>query len=128
MEVFINDISCFLPNQAVGNEEMERILGKINDLPSRAKRIVLRNNKIKKRYYAINPKTGKLTHTNAELVAQAVLKLLPYKNFTLNDIECLCSGTSSPDLLLPGHALMVLGELGIPALKQSLPQEYVFLA
>ena len=29
-------------------------------------------------------------------------------------IECLCCGTTSPDLLFPGHALMVEGELGLP--------------
>ena len=107
-------MSCFLPNKPVENEDIEKVLGKINNYSSRAKSIVLRNNKIKKRYYAINPLTMELTHTNVELVAQAILKLAPYGNFNLNDIECLCCGTSSPDLLLPGHALMVQGELGIP--------------
>ena len=114
MEVYINDLSYFLPNEPISNDEIEHVLGKIMNLPSRVKRVVLRNNKIKTRYYAIDPKTGKLTHTNAELVAEAVRKLNPTNNFDVNLIECLCSGTSSPDILLPGHALMVLGELGIP--------------
>ena len=113
MEVYINDMSCFLPNEPVENEDIEKVLGKINNLPSRVKNVVLRNNKIKKRYYAINPKTGGLTHSNAELAARAVKNLSPHGKFDLNDIECLCCGTSSPDLLLPGHSLMVQGELGI---------------
>ena len=90
MEVYINDLSYFLPNEPVSNDDIEHVLGKIMNLPSRIKRIVLRNNKIKTRYYAIDSKSGKLTHTNAELVAEAVRKLNPTNNFDLNSIECLC--------------------------------------
>jgi len=90
------------------------VLGRINDIPSRTKRIMLRNNKIETRHYAIDRKTGKLTHTNAQLAAEAVRKLNPYENFSLDDIECLSCGTTTPDLLFPGHALMVLGELRLP--------------
>ncbi len=114
MDVYINDLAVFLPNDAVGNDEIEEVLGKVNDIPSRVKRIVLRNNKIRSRHYAIDPGTGRLTHTNAELAAQAVRRLAPHEGFQLNEIECLACGTTCGDLLFPGHALMVLGELGIP--------------
>lgn len=114
MSVYINDMSIFLPNQPVGNEDIEDVLGKINGFPSRAKRIVLKNNGIKKRYYAISRETGELTHTNAQLCAEAVKRLKPYDTFQPEHIECLCCGTTSPDLLFPGHALMVQGELGLP--------------
>lgn len=114
MDVYINDLAFFLPNSPVDNEEIENVLGKINNIPSRVKRIVLRNNKIKSRYYAIDPETGRLTHSNAQLTAEAVKRLKPYENFSLNEIECLCCGTTCGDLLFPGHSLMVLGELCIP--------------
>ena len=114
MNVYINDITAFMPNEPVNNEEIEDVLGKINDIHSRTKKIMLRNNKIETRYYAIDRSTGKLTHTNAQLAAEAVRKLKPYDNFILEDIECMCCGTTTPDLLFPGHALMVLGELGLP--------------
>jgi 3-oxoacyl-[acyl-carrier-protein] synthase-3 len=114
MNVYINDITAFLPHDPVNNDQIEDVLGRINDIPSRTKRIMLRNNKIETRHYAIDRKTGKLTHTNAQLAAEAVRKLNPYENFSLNDIECLSCGTTTPDLLFPGHALMVLGELGLP--------------
>ncbi|MDP2644727.1 MAG: beta-ketoacyl-ACP synthase III [Desulfobacterales bacterium] len=113
MDVFINDIAAFLPNEPVTNEQIEDVLGKINDIPSRTKKIMLRNNKIETRYYAIDRASGRLTHTNAQLTAEAVRRLKPYENFSLADIECMSCGTTSPDLLLPGHALMVLGELGL---------------
>jgi len=111
MDVYINDLAFFLPNSPVDNEEIENVLGKINNIPSRVKRVVLRNNKIKSRYYAIDPETGRLTHSNARLTAEAVKRLKPYENFSLKDIECLCCGTTCGDLLFPGHTLMVLGEL-----------------
>jgi 3-oxoacyl-[acyl-carrier-protein] synthase III len=113
MSVYINDISMFLPNTPVNNDDIETVLGKIDGFPSRAKRIVLKNNGIKERYYAICRETGELTHTNAQLAAEAVRRLKPYEGFLPDHIECLCCGTTSPDLLFPGHALMVQGELGL---------------
>ena len=95
------------------NEEIEDVLGRINNISSKAKRIVLKNNKIKTRYYAIDQSTQRLTHSNAQLTAEAVRGLRPYGDFKPDDIECMICGTSTPDLLLPGHSLMVLGELGI---------------
>ena len=112
MSVYINDLAAFLPNQPISNDQMEEVLGMVNQLPSRTRRIILRNNKIKNRYYAIDPKTGEPTHTNAQLSAAAVRKLHPYDNFLVDDIECLCCGSSSPDQIVPGHASMVHGELG----------------
>ena len=112
MSVYINDLAVCLPNQPVGNNQMEDILGMVNQVPSRTRRIILRNNKIESRYYAIDPKTGESTHTNAQISAEAVRGLKPYSDFTINDIECLSCGTSTPDQILPGHGPMVHGELG----------------
>ena len=112
MAVYITDIAAFLPNAPVGNAQMEEILGMVNRLPSRTRRIILRNNRIESRHYAIDPVTGAPTHTNAELTAEAVRRLKPYADFSPEQIECLCCGTSSPDQLMPGHAPMVHGELG----------------
>jgi len=113
MDVFINDLAAFMPNEPVTNDEIEDVLGKINDIPSRTRKIMLRNNKIETRYYAVDRATGRMTHTNAQLTAEAVRRLKPYENFRLADIECMSCGTTTPDLLFPGHALMVLGELGV---------------
>ncbi|PLY06956.1 MAG: hypothetical protein C0624_03985 [Desulfuromonas sp.] len=111
MDVFINDVAAFLPNEPVGNDEMEQLLGMVNMLPSRSRRIILRNNRIASRYYAIDPKTGEFTHNNAQLAAEAVRGLKPYASFTPADIEFLGCGTSQADQLMPGHALMVQAEL-----------------
>lgn len=112
MSVYITALASFLPNPPVGNAAMEALLGKVHNLPSRTRRIILRNNRIKTRYYAIDPVTGAQTHTNAQLTAAAVRALGANFDFTPESIECLCCGTSTPDQILPGHAPMVHGELG----------------
>lgn len=111
MNAYITDIAAFLPNAPVDNRSMEDVLGMIGGSPSRTRSIILRKNRIRQRYYAIDPATGRVTHTNAQLTAEAVRRLAPYAGFTPADIECLACGTSSPDQLLPGHGLMVHGEL-----------------
>lgn len=109
-EVYITKISKFLPNKAISNDEMEDYLGKINGISSKARRIVLRSNKIKTRYYAID-KNGKATHTNSQLVAESIKELLK-ENFSteISKVEMLTAGTSSPDQFMPSHAIMVHGE------------------
>jgi 3-oxoacyl-[acyl-carrier-protein] synthase III len=109
-EVYITRLAKFMPNQPVTNDAMEKYLGQVNGRPSKAKAIVLRNNKIKTRYYALD-ESGRLTHTNAQMTAGAVRGLLDDR-FTVDDIELLSCGTSSQDQLMPSHASMVHGELG----------------
>ncbi|CAM3931358.1 MULTISPECIES: beta-ketoacyl-ACP synthase III [Flavobacterium] len=108
-EVYITKTGKYLPNEAVSNEEMEGFLGFINDTASKARRIILRNNKIISRYYAID-KEGNSTHNNAELTRNAVASLFD-EDFTSKDMELLSCGTSTPDVFLPSHAAMVHGLL-----------------
>ncbi len=115
-EVYINKISSFLPNNAVDNENIEKVLGQVGNRPSRAKRVILRSNKITSRYYAIDPKTRKATHTNTELTAQAIKKL-QQDGLDLDSVDTLVCGTTMPDQLMPNHAIMVHGELGCEPLE-----------
>ncbi|WP_439133131.1 beta-ketoacyl-ACP synthase III [Pseudomaricurvus sp.] len=108
--VYINDIAVLLPNQPVDNDNMERILGQVGSRPSRARRLILRSNGIRSRYYAIDPETGAATHNNAQLTAAAI-KNLENEAFTLEQMDCLVCGTSMPDQVMPNHAVMVHGEL-----------------
>ncbi len=111
--VYVTRTSGALPNAPVGNDAVEAVLGQVGERPSRARRVVQRNNGILTRYYAIDPASGRPTHTNASLTAQAIRGLLG-EGFALEDIACLACGTSNPDQLLPNHAVMVHGELGAP--------------
>src|SRR5690606_16235429 len=100
----------YFPNQPVGNEEMEDYLGYINGKPSKSRRIVLRNNGITNRYYALE-KGGKVTHTNAQLTAEAIKELFKDDPEGFKSVDVLACGTSSPDQIMPSHAVMVHGWL-----------------
>jgi 3-oxoacyl-[acyl-carrier-protein] synthase-3 len=109
-KVFITKLAKFLPNNPVNNDEMEQKLGLIGNRSSRVKSIILRQNRIKTRYYAVN-EAGDATHTNAQLTALAIAGLFEGTDESLDDIRLLCCGTSSPDQMMPSHASMVHGEL-----------------
>ena len=108
--VYITRIEKFLPNDPVPNDEMEGRLGLVNGNKSKSRALILRNNGIKTRYYALD-RNGNITHNNAELAAVAVNRLFD-DSLKISDIELLTAGTSSPDTIQPAHALMVHGELG----------------
>jgi len=110
---YITRTSACLPNAPVENDAMEAVLGQVGGRPSRARRVVLRNNGIQRRYYVIDPATGEPSYSNASLTAAAIRQLAG-DGFALDDIACLACGTSIPDQLMPNHAVMVHGELGTP--------------
>lgn len=111
--VFINRISAFLPHDPVSNEQMEARLGLVGGKPSRARKLVLKRNGIQQRHYVIDPQTGEPSMNNAQVSAAAVRGLLG-PGFELASLDCLVAGTASPDQLMPGHGVMVQGELGNP--------------
>ena len=112
--VYINKIAKFLPNEPIPNDDMELVLGQIGGKASRARRIILRSNGIKQRYYAID-KEQNINYNNAQLTANAIRNL----EIDLDSIETLSCGTTLPDQIMPNHAVMVHGEL------QSKPCEVV---
>jgi len=111
-EVFLTRTGAFLPFAPVGNEEIEDVLGRVGGKPSRARRLVLRSNGIQSRHYAIDRATGEPAMSNAQLTAEAIRAM-----GDIGHVDCLVTGTSLPDQLMPNHAVMVHGELGWPRLE-----------
>lgn len=107
-EAYITRISKFLPHDPISNEELESVLGYVNDQPSKSRAIVLRNNGIKTRYYAIDNDRN-FTHNNVQLTCEAINKLVDENE--MQDVDLLACGTSSPDQMMPSHGLMVHGDL-----------------
>jgi 3-oxoacyl-[acyl-carrier-protein] synthase III len=103
-----------LPNDPVDNAHIEEVLGQLKSQSSAVKRRVLMNNGITTRYYAIDPSSGGVTHTNAEMAAEAIRNLCRNSGFSTADIQCLACGSSSADQIIPGHASMVHAEIGCP--------------
>jgi 3-oxoacyl-[acyl-carrier-protein] synthase-3 len=111
-DVFITRTAAFLPHDPVGNDEIENVLGLVAGKPSKARRLILRSNGITSRHYALDRTTGKATMTNAQMTASAIRAL-----GDVGQVDCLATGTSMPDQLMPNHASMVHGELGWPRLE-----------
>ena len=111
-EVFLTRTASFLPLEPVDNDGMEAVLGMVGGRPSKARRIVLRNNGIRFRHYALDPNSGKPVMSNAQMAARAVEGL-----GEVGRVDSLAAATSRPDQLMPGHGVMVHGELGWPRLE-----------
>lgn len=107
--VFITRSASYLPNGPVSNDRIEDFLGLVGGVKSRAKNIVLRQNGIKTRYYALNTKQ-QMTHTNAEMGKESITGLFD-DDFRLDNVEVLSCATSTPDQLLPSQASMIHGLL-----------------
>ncbi len=110
--VYITNTGAYLPHAPVSNDDIESVLGMIGGKPSRARRIILRNNGIQSRHYAIDRATGNPSMTNAQLTAKAITAL-----GITDKVDLLATGTSTPDQLLPNHGVMVHGELGWDTLE-----------
>lgn len=103
-QVYITATASNLPGHPFDNNEIQKVIKENDELHRTARKLTLKNNGIRFRYYA-----GK-GDNNASLCAQAILKL-ENTHFTLDQIELLACGTSSPDQLLPSHTSMVHGAL-----------------
>ncbi len=108
--VYINSIGKFLPGEPIGNDQVEEYLGKIGNRPSKVKNRILKSNGIQQRYYALDRQQN-TTYLNSQMAANAVRDTLFQLNIEPSAIDLLCAATSWPDLLLPGFASMVHGEL-----------------
>lgn len=111
---YVTGLGVCLPNAPVGNDEIEQVLGRLRRQSDAVKRRALMNNGIKSRHYAIDPVTGRFTHTNAEMTAEAVRAACERASLTPADIACLACGTSCADQLIPSHSSMVHAALGCP--------------
>ena len=116
-DAFVTGWGVSLPNAPVDNAHIEAVLGHIEAQSAAVKRRVLINNGIETRYYAIDPATGEVTHTNAGLTADAIRALCRDSGLDPKAIACLACGSSSADQVIPSHASMVHAELGTPPLE-----------
>lgn len=105
--VYITRTSSFFPNNPVSNDDMEKFIGMVDGKPSRVRPIILRQNGIKTRFYALD-ENQKITHTNAQL-AQCAIEGLFESDVEKKEIQFLSCATSMPDQFMPSHASMVHG-------------------
>ena len=107
---YINSIGKFLPGEPISNDQIEDYLGKIGGRASKVKNRILKSNGIQQRHYAIDQQQN-TTYLNNQMAAYAVRDALYQFNLEPGAIDLLACATSWPDLLIPGFASMVHGEL-----------------
>lgn len=111
-DVYINSWGSFLPGSPVPNAEMESYIGMIGGKASRNRALVLRQNKIKTRHYALD-KEGKSLHSNAQMAAHAITDAVKNSEVSMENVSYLATSTTIADVLLPGLASHVHAELGL---------------
>lgn len=109
-DVYITAMGKFLPGPPVGNDEMEQYLGLIHGRPSRLRHRILQQNGILQRHYAID-RNQRSVYRNSEMAAAAVRDALSRARVGAGDVQMIAAATTSPDLIAPGFASMIHGEL-----------------
>ncbi|MEU2033799.1 3-oxoacyl-[acyl-carrier-protein] synthase III C-terminal domain-containing protein [Nocardia amamiensis] len=116
MDAFITATGRFLPGEPVPNDEIEEYIGKAGRASSDLKDQILQNSGIKTRYYAID-KQQQTVYSNTVMAAGAVRDAVERAGLRPEQVEMLAAATTLPDLMGPGHASMVHGELGYPPME-----------
>jgi len=113
---YITATGSHLPGPPVDNEGIERHIGVVSPAASRLGRLVLRQNRIRTRHYAMDAE-GVTTTTVARMGADAARDLLARAELSPSAITHLATATSQADGMVPGLASGVHRELGLPPLE-----------
>ncbi|WP_024804180.1 StlD/DarB family beta-ketosynthase [Nocardia sp. BMG51109] len=116
MEAYITATGRFLPGEPISNDEIEDYIGKVGRASSDLRDQIVHNSGIKTRHYAIDKQQRTLV-SNASMAASAVRNAVERASIVPGDVEMLAAATTLPDLMGPGHASMVHGELGFPPME-----------
>ncbi|MDX2275269.1 MAG: 3-oxoacyl-[acyl-carrier-protein] synthase III C-terminal domain-containing protein [Hyphomonadaceae bacterium] len=115
---YITGTGAFLPGEAVGNDRIEDVLGRIARRDSLFGKKALRWNGVESRHYALTPE-GAVKHSLAEMSANAVRAALDAAGLSRRDLSFLATAATQGDLLVPGHAAAVHAELGAGSLETA---------
>jgi 3-oxoacyl-[acyl-carrier-protein] synthase-3 len=111
MTAYITALGRFLPGEPVPNDEIEQYIGVVGRATSNLREQTLASAGIKVRYYAID-KRQQTVYTNCQMAAEAVRAAVARSEIGLDDLELIAAGSTIPDLIAPGMASMIHGELG----------------
>ncbi|MGE0423997.1 MAG: 3-oxoacyl-[acyl-carrier-protein] synthase III C-terminal domain-containing protein [Reyranellaceae bacterium] len=108
--VFITALGSHLPGPPVENDAMEAYLGPLDQRQRRLKAAALKRNGIRRRHYALGT-DGRAETTSAAMAAEAARAALAAAEIDPQRIGFLAAASSQNDLLAPGIASSVHGEL-----------------
>ena len=114
--VYVTASGQFLPGEPVTNDRMADHIGRLSPQAERLGRLVLRQNRINTRHYAMQP-DGSTEWTIAKMLGEAMRDTLHNAEIDAKQIGYLATSTTQNDLMVPGLASQVHGELGLPPLE-----------
>ncbi|PWT94271.1 MAG: 3-oxoacyl-ACP synthase [Candidatus Melainabacteria bacterium] len=112
-EAYIVGTGSYLPGPPIGNDQIEDVLGFVEEKSSRLKSRILKSNGIRSRHYALDRKQ-RSTHQNSELASMAAENCLMRLGFDRKKIDMLAVASTQGDLPLPGMASMVQAQMNLP--------------
>ncbi|MBO6825350.1 MAG: beta-ketoacyl-ACP synthase III [Sneathiella sp.] len=115
-DVYITSAGGFLPGSPITNSQMEEYLGYIKGKPSRFGKMILRQNGIQTRHYALDT-DGKPQYSSAEMAANAIHTALERSTVSKDRIEFLSTATTQGDTLVPGFASLVHHNSDLPPME-----------
>lgn len=116
MDAYVTAGGQYLPGPPVGNADMGYYIGHLSDRSDRLGRMVLGQNGIRTRHYAIKP-DGSTEWTLAKLGAEAARNCLGKAEIDAFELGLLATATTQNDLLVPGLASGVQHALALPPLE-----------
>lgn len=114
--VYLQSAGMFMPGTPVDNAGMDAYVAPLNRISGRLKQRILAENGIQTRHYAIDG-DGQTVFSNAQMAAGAITDALSQAGKALADIGFLSSGSSGGDVLMPGFANMIQGEMAAPPME-----------
>lgn len=118
--VCITGTGSFLPNEPVSTARINEVLGSIDQAPadvqefgSRFARKFAERCGVEYRHYAIDPATGRMTHTVVAMAEQAARRALAAANVEPADVELLLVSSPLNDQACPSTSSMLQESLGV---------------
>ena len=110
-QAYLTGFGRYLPGDPVDNDGIAARLGGDDAVTERIRRMVLEQNGIKQRHYALD-ENGEPTELNEQLAVKALTAALDDRGIAASDLRMLACATTMGDVLVPGFASMVHGRLG----------------
>jgi 3-oxoacyl-[acyl-carrier-protein] synthase III len=110
ISAYIKGIGKFLPGEPIPNDELDEYIGELGNGSQKLRQRVIENSGISTRHYALD-KAQRSQYSAAGMAAFAVRDALERAQVDLRKLDLISAASSCPDLLAPGLASMVHGEL-----------------
>lgn len=118
--VRIDGTGSYLPGEAVGIEQVESVLGRLDGLPERIagrldqfRQRLLSRSGVERRYFAIDPVDRRQTETNASLAEKAARQALQAAQTEAGEVDLLVCSNCAADCFTPPTSALIQQRLGI---------------